>query len=256
MTESVSIDAETPLVQTSSSELGDDGRRGADRGAAAERPQLRQPDPHHPRRAARHPRLQHRRRRQPGVARLGVVLGQRPAAARQQLHARRRRQQRDLAADGRDLPERRCARRVQAADQHLLGGVRPVARRRGQPADQVGHERVPRQRLRVPPQRRVRRQQLLQQPRRTGRSRTSSRTSSAARSAGRSSRTRRSSSATTRAIASRRGRRSSRRCRSMAMRNGDFSELIARHLRPARPGSRSRATSSRATASIRSRATS
>ena len=47
-----------------------------------------------------------------------------PARARQQLHARRRRQQRDLAADRRDLPERRRARRVQAADEHLLGRVR------------------------------------------------------------------------------------------------------------------------------------
>ena len=49
-----------------------------------------------------------------------------------------------------------------------------------------GSERVPRQRLRVPAQRHVRRQQLLQQPRRPRRSRTSSRTSSAARSAARS----------------------------------------------------------------------
>jgi hypothetical protein len=36
----------------------------------------------------------------------GIVLGQRPAAARQQLHARWRRQQRNLAADGGDFPER------------------------------------------------------------------------------------------------------------------------------------------------------
>ena len=116
--------------------------RRADRGAAPQRPQLRQPDPHDPRRAARHPRRQHRRRRQPGLARLGLLLGQRPAPARQQLHARRRRQQRDVAADGRHLPERRRARRVQAADQHLLGGVRPVARRRRQPADQVRHQQL------------------------------------------------------------------------------------------------------------------
>ena len=142
MTESVSIQAETPLLQTSSSELGTTVQRRADRGAAAQRPQLRQPDAHHPRRPARHPRRQHRRRRQPRLARLGVVLGQRPAPARQQLHARRRRQQRDLAADGRDLPERRRARRVQAADQHLLGRVRPLARRRRQPADQVRHQPV------------------------------------------------------------------------------------------------------------------
>ena len=47
---------ETPLVQTSSSELGTTVEQRADRGAAAERPQLRQPDPHHSRRAARHSR--------------------------------------------------------------------------------------------------------------------------------------------------------------------------------------------------------
>ncbi len=142
----------------------DDGAGRADQGAAAQRPQLREPDPHDPRRDARHPRLEHRRRRQPGVARVGGVLGQRPAPARQQLHARRRRQQRDVAADGGDLPERRRHRRVQAADQHLFGRVRQVARRRRQPPDQVRRQPVPRQRVRVPAQRRLRRQQLLQQP--------------------------------------------------------------------------------------------
>ena len=136
--------------------------------------------------------------RQPRVARVGIVLGERPAAARQQLHARRRRQQRNVAADGGAVSERRRARRVQAADQHLLGGVRPVARRCGQPPDQVRHQRHARQRVRVPAQRRVRRQQLLQQPRRTRRSRRSASTSSAARSAGRSSRTRPSTSSTIR----------------------------------------------------------
>ena len=185
----------------------------ADRGAAAQRPQLRQPDPHHPRRPARHSWREHRRRRQPGLARLRVVLRQRPAPARQQLHARRRRQQRDLAADGRHLPERRCARRVQDADLHLLGGVRPLARRRRQPADQVRHQPAARQRLRVPPQRRASTPTTSSTTARTAPSRTSSRTSSAARSAARCSRTRRSSSATTRATARRRARRPSRRCR-------------------------------------------
>ena len=49
---------------------------------------------------------------------------------------------------------------------HLLGRVRTVARRRRQSPDQVRHEQVPRQRLRVSPRRRVRCEQLLQQPRR------------------------------------------------------------------------------------------
>ena len=141
MTESVKIEASTPLLQTSSSELGTTVHSEADQGAAAERPQLRQPDAHGPRRPARHPRREHRRRGQPRLARLGLVLGQRPAAARQQLHARRRGQQRDVAADGRHLPEPRRARRVQDADEHVLGRVRPLARRRREPADQVGHQR-------------------------------------------------------------------------------------------------------------------
>ena len=56
-------------------------------------------------------------------------------------------------------------------------------------------------------------------------SRTSSRTSSAARSAGRSSRTRRSSSATTRGIARTQGQTFLSTVPTLAMRNGDFSEL-------------------------------
>ena len=195
----MTVTGASPLVQTSTSELGTTVTGRADQDAAAQRPQLRQPDAHRAGRRARHSRREHRRRGQPGLARVGVVLGQRPAAARQQLHARRRGQQRNLAADRRAVPERRRARRVQAADQHLLGGVRPLARRRRQPADQVGHQRAARQRLRVPAQRRVRREQLLQQPRRTAPSPTSASTSTAAPSAGRSRRTRRSSSSTTRA---------------------------------------------------------
>ena len=56
MTESVEIVAQTPLVQTSQLGPVDDGHRGADQAAAAERPQLRQPDPHDPGRPPRHPR--------------------------------------------------------------------------------------------------------------------------------------------------------------------------------------------------------
>ena len=83
-----------------------------------------------------------------------------------------------------DLPEPRRHRRVQAADQHLLGRVRQVARRRRQPADQVRRQPVPRQRIRVPAQRRLRRQQLLQQPRGPAEAGLPARSSSAARSAG------------------------------------------------------------------------
>ena len=54
-----------------SSDLSTTVDRGADQAAAAERPQLRQPDAHHPRRPARHPGLEHRRRRHrwPGAPR-------------------------------------------------------------------------------------------------------------------------------------------------------------------------------------------
>ncbi len=140
MTESVSITAETPLLQTSSSELGTtvsneqiealplNGRNFVN---------LTRTDP---RRPARHSRRQHRRRRQPRLARLGVVLGQRPAPARQQLHARRRRQQRDLAADGRHLPERRRARRVQAAD---LAPTRPSSAARSAASSTCRSSRAP-----------------------------------------------------------------------------------------------------------------
>ena len=121
---------------------GHHGHRRADRSPSPERPQFRQPDANCPRRASRHPGREHRRRRQPRVACLGLVLGERAARARQQLHARRRRQQRNLAADGRHLPERRRTRRVQDADLHVLGRVRTVARRRRQSPDQVRHQQV------------------------------------------------------------------------------------------------------------------
>ena len=80
MTESVSVDGRRRrCVQTSSSELGTtvsdeqiealplNGRNFVNLTRTV------------PGRPARHPRREHRRRRQPGLARLGVVLGQRPA---------------------------------------------------------------------------------------------------------------------------------------------------------------------------------
>ena len=123
------------------------------------------------------------------------------------------------------LPERRRARRVQAADEHVLGGVRPLARRRRQPADQIGHQPASRQRVRVPPQRRVRREQLLQQPRRPGEA--GLQPASVRRHArrpdlqGQDVLLRRLPGLPRRS----RGRRSSRPCRRLTMRSGDFSEL-------------------------------
>jgi hypothetical protein len=101
--------------------------------------------------------------------------------------------------------------------------VRQVARRRGQPPDQVGLERLPRQRPSSstattastpttssttgrPRQAGLRPEPVRRHPRRA-----------------RSSRARRSSSVTTRASGSRPARRICRRCRPCKMRNGDFS---------------------------------
>ena len=236
MTESVEIQAETPLAPDLDLRARHDRRRGADQDAAAERPQLRQPDAHDPRRPARHPGRQHRRGRQPGLARLGVVLRQRPAPARQQLPARRRRQQRDLAADRGDLPERRRPRRVQDADEHLLGRVRQVARRRRQPADQVGH---------ATSSTAARSSSCATTPSTpttssttgpAGPSPTSSSTSSAARSAVRSSRTRRSSSSTTRASAINQGQTYLSTVPIGEDAAGRLLGAQPGHLRPARPG--------------------
>ena len=88
-----------------------------------------------------------------------------------------------------------------------------------------GANKHARQRLRVPAQLEVRREQLLQRPGRAARSRTSASTSTAAPSAARSSRTRRSTSSTTRATTSTRARRYLSTVPSAKMRAGDFSEL-------------------------------
>ena len=122
--ETIDVQADTPLLQTSASDLSTtvdglviatlplNGRnfvsltRTRSRGAAGRA------------------RQQHRRGGRPRLAGLRVLLGERPAPPRQQLPARRRRQQRDLAAVGGDLPERRRPRRVQAPDEHLLRRVR------------------------------------------------------------------------------------------------------------------------------------
>ena len=148
-----------------------------------------------------------RRRRRAGrhhQPRRGHVLQrQRQLRDLEQLHARRRRQQLVLdqpagaqpaggAAAGRRAPG------VQGPDAHLLGGVRQGGRRGDQRVDQAGHERVPRQRVRVLPRRGAQRQHLGQQPRRAAEGPVQSATSPAARSAARSSAAGRSSSATTR----------------------------------------------------------
>ena len=213
MTESVTIEAETPLLQTSSSELG-----------TTVRDEQIEALPLNGR------NFVNLTRTVPGVLR-GIpganidgagslawrasasfsANGQR--AARQQLHARRRRQQRDLAADGRHLPERRCARRVQAADD---APTRPSSAARSAASSTCRSSRAPTSSTAAASSSTATTRSTPTTSSTTapaGPSRTSSRTSSAARSAAPCSRTRRSSSATTRATARRRGRRSSRRSR-------------------------------------------
>ena len=91
------------------------------------------------------------------------------------------------------------ARRDQRRDQQLRGRHRQRRRRGDQQRHQVRHEQVPRQRVRVLPEQRLRREHLGEQPLERAASRSARSTSSAARSAVRSSRTSCSSSPTTRA---------------------------------------------------------
>ena len=195
LTESVTIEAVSAAPSDLVVRAGDDGQQRADPGDAAQRPEFREPHAHGAGRPARHSWRQHRRRRQPGLARVGVVLGQRPT--RRATTTSCSTAWTTTRPGCRRSSSSRASTRSTSSScrRHLLRRVRAVARRRRQPADQVGHQHAARQRLRVPPQRRVRRQQLLQQPSWAGQSRRSNRTSSAARSAARSSATRRSSSA-------------------------------------------------------------
>ena len=102
---------------------------------------------------------------------------QRIAGARQQPDARRRRHvvrreqrrgQRHVGGRERRLADqhgqRRGDRRVQGDRKRLLRRIRPRHRRRAERHHQVGHEPLPRHGVRVLPQRRARRQQLLLQP--------------------------------------------------------------------------------------------
>ena len=135
------------------------GRPPAGPEPGPERSQL--PPAHHP-----HPR---RARPQPERPRhhdgpRDQHLGQRQPHQRDPAD-RRRRLQHGLGLE--QQPDQQRRRRLHRGgrdqDRELLRRVRPQLRRRGQRRDALGLERVPRQRIRVPPQRRARREQLLQQ---------------------------------------------------------------------------------------------
>ncbi len=111
------------------------------------------------------------RRARPGHERQRAGLSLQRVSARwhaaERLHERARgERRRHRARHGVDpgVPRR---------DQRLQRGVRPQLRRPDQRAHQVGHQHRPRQRLRVPPQRRARREELLRR-RRQARVRTQS----------------------------------------------------------------------------------
>ena len=89
---------------------------------------------------------------------------ERQPRADQQLHGRRPRRQRDDRQPRRLSAQPRRARRDQRRDQQLRGRRRQRRRRRDQQRHQVGREPVPRQRVRVLPQQRLRREHVGEQP--------------------------------------------------------------------------------------------
>ena len=167
--------------------------------AAAQRPQRQPAGPPAARRDHAEPGLVHRR---PELGRRRPALHQRQPRADEQLPDRRRRHERDGGQPDRLPAEPGCPRRDQRGDEQLLGRRRQRRRRGDQQRHQVRREPVPRERVRVLPQQRLRREHVGQQPLRARRRPSARSTSSAPPSAGRSSRTSCSSSWTTRARSS------------------------------------------------------
>ena len=122
-------------------------RARAGRAAAAERPHV-----HHAGGA---------RARRRAAAELAASAHQRRPAAHQRVSVRRHLGAAAGAGPGGVLPGHRRDSGVQDREQQPAGRVRPLQRRRHQPDDQGGHERVSRHRLRVLPQRGAERAELL-----------------------------------------------------------------------------------------------
>ena len=132
--------------------------------AAAERPQHRPAGAA----AARHHHLQPARVHQHRQRQHEPAVRQRQPRADQQLHRRRPGCQRDHRQPRRLPAESRRRRRNRGRDQQLQRRHRQRRRRRRRHGDQVGQQRLPRQRLRVLPQQRPRREHLGEQPLRGG----------------------------------------------------------------------------------------
>ena len=160
LTETTTVVAAVPLVQTESSEVGTVIGETAIRELPLERAQFR--DAGLPR-ARRHPGSG---RREPlGCEHVqptrGVELQRaRPAGEHQRLAHRRHRQQRVHLQHRHRRPVGGVGARVQGPQRCVLGRVRPRRRRR-LGLDQVGQQRPPWHRFRLHPQRRLRRPQLL-----------------------------------------------------------------------------------------------
>ncbi len=93
-----------------------------------------------------------------------TALRQRPARAGEQLHARRRRHERSHRQPAAVPAQPGCVGGGPRRHEQLLGRVRQRCGRGCQQHDQVGHERVPRQRLRVLARQQHGRQLVGQQP--------------------------------------------------------------------------------------------
>ena len=188
--ETVTVTAQAPLIDVTSKEIG---------GNITTKELVRDPEHRAQLHLLRRPAARHRADREPGVVGIGHADGQRRRLPEQQLSRGRRLGQRRLPRAEQRRPGARAARRragVPGAHRAVRRGVRPHLRRDRQRRDQVRHQQVPRQRLRVLLQQGPARHGFLpgaEQPRQ-GRHRR--RTSSAARSAVRSGRTRCTSSPT------------------------------------------------------------
>ena len=150
----------------------------------------------------------------------------------QRVPARRRLQHRSEAGHAGRAAAGRRHPRVRGADVHLRCVVRPQRGRPGQRDHALGHQPLRRHRVRVLPQRRARRAQLLRAAA-TSRSPTTTATSSAGRIGGPIARDRTFFFADYEGTRCARASRASPTCRPLAERTGDFSQsLFARPVNP------------------------
>ena len=228
LTETVSVQADATLVETRDIGVGTRRRAGADRRPAAQRPrarnQLDRPGGRRGRgrRADRRPAVS---RARSSISVAGGTGNSTHVSGGRRLQQRSAEQHRQRDAVSRRAPG------VQRRERRALRAVRHVDRRDGERRHAVGHEHLPRQRVRLRPPSHVQRDSLLRAhgERRAGaRRRAEARISPAARSAGRSSRTSCSSSAACRSRTTASPRwPTTRSCRRAEVRSGDFRRIMS-----------------------------